>query len=163
MSSSKISWSFPVKTQAGIFCLNGTKHGLYQVLFPGKRKGSTRFTPTRCDKSHLVRVKWLSQYFRNPNIPIEPKMDLSGCTAFEMKVYRALCRVPPGKVISYSHLAKRAGFPGAARAVGTAMRKNRLPIMIPCHRVIRGDGSLGQYSRGLRWKRFLLKHEGFLE
>jgi methylated-DNA-[protein]-cysteine S-methyltransferase len=88
------------------------------------------------------------------------KLDLSGYNEFQKRVYRALRRVPSGKTVSYGALAKRAGFPGAARAVGTAMKKNRLPIAIPCHRVIRGDGSLGQYGPGISWKRRLLEQEG---
>ena len=64
------------------------------------------------------------------------KLDLSGYTPFQLKVYAVLRKVPAGKTVTYGELAKRAGYPGAARAVGTAMRKNRLPIVIPCHRVI---------------------------
>jgi methylated-DNA-[protein]-cysteine S-methyltransferase len=88
------------------------------------------------------------------------KLDLSGRTLFERKVYQVLRRVPAGKVISYGELARRAGYSGAARAVGTAMKKNRLPIVIPCHRVIPASGGFGEYSAGKKWKCWLLKHEG---
>lgn len=87
------------------------------------------------------------------------KLDLSGCTLFQLKVYAALRKVPAGKTITYGELAKRAGYPGAARAVGTAMKTNRLPIVIPCHRVIKANGSLGLYSQGVRWKKELLAYE----
>jgi len=80
-------------------------------------------------------------------------------TPFQKKVFSTLRKVPAGRVITYGELAKRAGYAGAARAVGTAMKKNRLPIVIPCHRVISSDGSLGQYSAGIKWKRHLLKYE----
>ncbi len=86
-------------------------------------------------------------------------MDLAAHTIFEKKVYRALRKVPTGKVISYGELAERAGYPGAARAVGSAMRKNRLPIVIPCHRVIPATGGIGEYSAGKQWKRWLLEYE----
>ncbi len=68
-------------------------------------------------------------------------------------------RIPAGKTVSYGELAKRAGYPGAGRAVGSAMRKNRLPIVIPCHRVVPAQGGIGAYSAGKKWKCRLLKHE----
>jgi O-6-methylguanine DNA methyltransferase len=79
---------------------------------------------------------------------------------FSGKVLTALSRVPYGRVISYSDLAARAGFPGAARAVGTVMAKNPLPLLIPCHRVIKADGSTGQFGGGVDLKKKLLDLEG---
>ena len=91
------------------------------------------------------------------------RLDLAGYTPFQLKVYAALRRVPAGRTVTYGELAKRAGYPGAARAVGSAMKKNRLPIVIPCHRVVKADGLLGQYSAGIRWKRILLEHEEYFK
>ncbi len=81
---------------------------------------------------------------------------------FHRKVYKALCKVPAGTTITYAELAKRAGSPGAARAVGQAMAKNPFPIVIPCHRVIASNGKLGGYSGrgGVAAKRALLAREG---
>lgn len=81
---------------------------------------------------------------------------------FHRKVYKALCKVPAGQTITYAELAKRAGSPGAARAVGTAMAKNPFPVIIPCHRVVAGNGKLGGYSGrgGVATKRQLLEMEG---
>lgn len=87
------------------------------------------------------------------------KLDLAGCTPFQRKVYAVLRKVPAGKTITYGELAKRAGYPSAARAVGTAMKKNRLPLVIPCHRVLPAGGGLGEYSAGKQWKRWLLEWE----
>ena len=81
-------------------------------------------------------------------------------TTFAGRVLIALSRVPYGNVVSYGDLAARAGFPGAARAVGTVMAKNPLPLLIPCHRVIRADGRLGQFGGGVRLKKKLLDLEG---
>lgn len=78
---------------------------------------------------------------------------------FAGKVLTALSRVEYGRVISYGRLAARAGFPGAARAVGTVMAKNPLPLLIPCHRVIKADGSPGQFGGGAGLKRKLLNLE----
>lgn len=87
---------------------------------------------------------------------------LENVPPFHRKVYMALCKVPPGKVVTYAELARRAGSPRAARAVGTAMAKNPWPVIIPCHRVVAGNGKLGGYSGrgGVATKRQLLELEG---
>ncbi|HPW65143.1 MAG TPA: MGMT family protein, partial [Candidatus Omnitrophota bacterium] len=90
------------------------------------------------------------------------KLDLSSCTPFQKKIYRTLRNVPAGRKITYGDLARRAGHPGAARAVGSAMNRNPLPVVIPCHRVVPATGGIGHYSVGVAWKRFLLSCEGVL-
>ncbi len=87
---------------------------------------------------------------------------LENVSPFHRKVYNALCKVPAGKTITYAELARRAGSPGAARAVGTAMAKNPFPVVIPCHRVVAGNGKLGGYSGrgGVATKKALLALEG---
>jgi len=79
---------------------------------------------------------------------------------FQMRVWRELRRIPPGKTLSYAQLARRVGNPKASRAVGSANGRNPLCIVVPCHRVISADGSLGGFSAGLDAKRWLLRHEG---
>ena len=86
-------------------------------------------------------------------------LDLQG-TPFQIKVWQELRRIPRGDKISYKELARRVGSPKASRAVGQANALNPIPVIIPCHRVISADGSLGGYSSGLDKKRWLLKHEG---
>ena len=81
-------------------------------------------------------------------------------TEFQKKVWQVLCRIPYGQLISYRELAARVGSPRAFQAVGQANGHNPLPILIPCHRVIAADGTLGGYSGGLERKRFLLHLEG---
>ncbi len=101
----------------------------------------------------------LARYFSGEAVRFTTPLDLSPGTAFQRRVWRALRRVPFGATISYGELARRAGCPGAARAVGQALGANPIPIIIPCHRVIRSDGGLGGFSAGLRLKRWLLRHE----
>ena len=88
-------------------------------------------------------------------------MKLKG-TKFQLKVWNYLKKIPRGKVKTYSEVAKSIGKPLAARAVANAIGKNPLAPQIPCHRVIRSDGSLGGYSGkgGVKTKRLLLKKEG---
>ncbi|EQD30408.1 methylated-DNA-(protein)-cysteine S-methyltransferase, partial [mine drainage metagenome] len=81
-------------------------------------------------------------------------------STFDQKVWACLGEVPIGSTITYGELARRAGYPGSARAVGGSMHRNPLPIVIPCHRVVGQDGSVTGYGLG-RWrKRWLLEREG---
>lgn len=92
-------------------------------------------------------------------------IDLSGKTSFERKVLRLTMRIPYGHTHSYSWIARKAGRAGAARAVGNTLRKNPLPIFVPCHRVVRSDGSPGEYSGvgGGAMKRRLLQREASMQ
>ncbi|MBP7765756.1 MAG: MGMT family protein [Deltaproteobacteria bacterium] len=81
---------------------------------------------------------------------------------FSAEVLQQTCRIPRGKVATYSGLAKRVGHPGAARAVGTVMANNPFPIIVPCHRVVRADGSVGRFGGGSAMKKELLEKEGVL-
>lgn len=87
-------------------------------------------------------------------------IDWSGFTQFQQKVLKTLLKVPAGKVQSYSWLARRAGFPKAARAVGNAMANNPIPFLIPCHRIVPASGGTGNYGHGKKIKRELLIKEG---
>lgn len=87
-------------------------------------------------------------------------LDFSCVTPFQEKVLRLEHRIPYGKVSTYGSLAVKLGNPGAARAVGNALARNPFPLIIPCHRAIRSDGSLGGFQGGLSLKRSLLELEG---
>jgi methylated-DNA-[protein]-cysteine S-methyltransferase len=87
-------------------------------------------------------------------------LNLSRLTDFSAKVLKQTCKIPRGKAATYSGLAAKLGIPQAARAVGTALANNPFPIIIPCHRVVRRDGSLGGFGGGLKMKRELLEREG---
>jgi len=87
------------------------------------------------------------------------KVDRCQFSDFQKRVYRAVLGIPLGQVRSYNWVAKKIGRPNAVRAVGTALKKNPFTITIPCHRVIKSDGSLGGYSRGIKKKKHLLRLE----
>jgi len=89
------------------------------------------------------------------NIPL----DLTAGTKFQQAVWRALLKIPRGETRSYGWVAKQIGKPRATRAVGSACGANPVPIIVPCHRVIAGDGSLGGFGGGLALKRRLLALE----
>ncbi len=89
------------------------------------------------------------------------RFDLGNLSAFEQDVLRKTLQIPRGEVRSYAWVAKEIGRPRAVRAVGTALAHNPIPVLIPCHRVVRSDGALGQYSMGgTQVKREMLSREG---
>jgi len=89
-------------------------------------------------------------------------LDMEGFTEKEVSVYRELVKTGSGKTVSYGELAARSGVPGGGRFTGNTMAKNRFPVIIPCHRVIRADGSIGLFSGGEGIKEKLLRHESDL-
>lgn len=108
-----------------------------------------------------IYLKWVKDYEKGSRKPFLLKhIDMSSGTPFQQKVWKELSKIPYGKTISYRELAKRVGSPKAFRAVGNANGKNPFPLIIPCHRVIAADGSLGGYSCGIQIKKDLLKIEG---
>ena len=94
-----------------------------------------------------------------------PKIDIDTLpgTAFQRDVWRALMRIPAGTVVTYTELARMCGHPTAVRAVANAVGRNPMPPIIPCHRVVRTDGTIGGYSApgGVARKRALLLQEGY--
>lgn len=112
-------------------------------------------------KSKLLKetVKELKEYFKKERKVFTVPYKLEG-TKFKKDIYKTLSKLKYGEVITYKELAELSGHKGAARAVGTAMKNNKLPIIIPCHRVIRSNGQIGQFNAGVDKKEFLLKLEG---
>ncbi len=87
-------------------------------------------------------------------------VDLSELTEFQQAVLRKTAEIPPGQLRPYGWVAREIGRPGATRAVGSALNKNPVPVLIPCHRVGKSDGTVGEYAYGPAMKRALLRHEG---
>ncbi len=94
--------------------------------------------------------------------PFAAEVDLEGLSPFARAVSEATRAIPPGEVLTYGELAARADRPGGARAIGQVMHRNRLPLFVPCHRVVAGTGKLGGFGDGLVQKIRLLVHEGAL-
>jgi AraC family transcriptional regulator of adaptative response/methylated-DNA-[protein]-cysteine methyltransferase len=103
-------------------------------------------------------MRALSKYLAGSATGLDLPLDVRG-TAFQMKVWSYLQRIPYGEVQSYSEVAAGIGRPGAVRAVGSACASNQVALVVPCHRVIRGDGGLGGYRWGLPRKRALIERE----
>jgi methylated-DNA-[protein]-cysteine S-methyltransferase len=103
----------------------------------------------------------LAEYLAGQRTQFDLPLDLGDRRPFQQAVYGALLKVPYGEVVSYGELATLAGYPGAARAAGSAMRENPLAIVIPCHRVVLGSGALGGFGGRPDLKRQLLAIEGW--
>ena len=102
----------------------------------------------------------LAEYFRGDRTAFELTPEIDTTSEFDRSVYRVLLDVPAGRTITYGELARRSGHAGAARAVGGAMHRNPIPILIPCHRVVSEDRKLTGFGMGLWRKRWLPDWEG---
>jgi methylated-DNA-[protein]-cysteine S-methyltransferase len=156
-------WGFCLpETPLGPLWFFFTDRGLAALEFAGD--GSVSMLKDDALPPHLMpRIesvrRELSAYFAGvPTDFASLTLDPRG-TPFQLRVWQALRRIPWGQTISYKELAHRVGSPKGFRAVGQANAVNPIPLIIPCHRVIAANGSLGGYSSGLDRKRWLLKHE----
>lgn len=119
-------------------------------------------SPQRSAEKVAAAKEQLLAYLLGKSKQLELDFDLSSITLFQRRVLEATAKVPRGEVSTYAEIARRIGQPKAVRAVGQALRRNPIPILVPCHRVIASDGTLGGYAGNLRDKRKLelLKLEG---
>ena len=137
------------------------------------------FTPSHGgDVKRFIRERWpdavetpramppfrrqIMSFFAGRPTAFDVEIDVASYSPFQQRIFEACRCIPYGKTASYGELAAAAGAPGAARAVGNTMARNPIPIVIPCHRVVRSDGSLGGFSSpaGTREKLRLLELEG---
>jgi methylated-DNA-[protein]-cysteine S-methyltransferase len=114
----------------------------------------------RSDELDTTR-RTLDRYFRGRRLDFEDLLvDLSGVSGFSRRVLEETARIPIGSFLTYAQIAARAGSPKATRAAGNALHNNPIPIVVPCHRVLRSGGKLGGYGGGSERKEWLLQHEG---
>lgn len=142
-----------------------TDQGLAGVWFEGQRH-LPDMTAWRVDDWHpvLVRaVRQLGEYFAGRRNAFDLPLDLHGGTAFQQSVWHALLRIPRGTTTSYGAISTGLGKPAAVRAVGAAVGRNPISVIVPCHRVMGADGSLTGYAGGLERKAALLQLEGALQ
>ncbi|MFM8551312.1 MAG: methylated-DNA--[protein]-cysteine S-methyltransferase [Nitrospiraceae bacterium] len=130
-------------------------------LLDGTLGGTGAGTESGAALRHLKAAQAsLVRYLAGDRLPLRLTLDAAGGTPFQQAVWRALQRIPYGAVRSYGWVAQAIGRPHASRAVGGACGANPVPILVPCHRVVAGNGSLGGFSCGLDAKERLLKLEG---
>ena len=152
----------------GAITIAATDKGLAGLWFEGQKHLPPELTgyavwPT--DPSHPVLQKvsqQLTDYFAGRRAQFDVPLDLAGGTDFQQAVWQALLAIPQGRTASYGDVSVRIGKPAAVRAVGAAVGRNPVSIIVPCHRVLGADGSLTGYAGGLDRKTALLKLEGAL-
>lgn len=161
-SSETIRNQIVMSSPVGKLCLIASDRGLVAIDVRNVRAVREQETSASAQKILSATKKQLEQYFAGKRTSFNIPFDLEG-TDFQQQAWRALCRIPYGKTISYGQQARNMNKPKAFRAVGSANGKNPIPIIVPCHRVVSGDGSLGGYSLGLKMKQQLLALEGVSE
>lgn len=158
-----------ITTSLGDMVLAATDQGLAGTWFTDQRhrpealdfKNVPHAWPR--DDQHpvlLQTAKQLTEYFAGRREDFDLTYDLGGGTAFQQAVWRVLLQIPFGQSITYGQVAQQIGNPAAVRAVGAAVGRNPIGIIVPCHRVIGADGALTGYAGGLHRKIALLKLEG---
>jgi O-6-methylguanine DNA methyltransferase len=134
--------------------IEASERGIRRVTLTAGRGGLAG------DRRHAERARReLHEYLAGERTFFSVPVDLSGVPAFQAKVLAAAARIPFGEVVSYATLAERVGHPRAARAVGNALGANPVPVIVPCHRIVRGDGTWGHYVFGGALKTALLRLE----
>lgn len=160
-----------VQSPLGTITLAATDQGLAGLWFVGQRYEPEALAGSgtagwRADAGHPALQKasqQLREYFAGQRTQFDMALDLSGGTAFQQAVWQALLAIPAGETASYSDISQRMGKAAAVRAVGAAIGRNPVSIVVPCHRVIGRNGALTGYAGGLDRKTALLKLEGALE
>ncbi|HEX8955932.1 MAG TPA: methylated-DNA--[protein]-cysteine S-methyltransferase [Burkholderiaceae bacterium] len=144
----------------GKLTVAATERGLCGIYFEQHRHFKGKDGWQRDARHAVVRqaVRQIEEFFAGTREHFDLPLDLRG-TPFQQEVWRQLLRIPYGTTVSYGEHARAVGRPKAARAVGAAIGRNPVSIIVPCHRVVGSNGSLTDYAGGLARKRMLLEHE----
>jgi methylated-DNA-[protein]-cysteine S-methyltransferase len=158
-----------VESPLGPLLVAATEQGLLRIYFDADPEQQLELL-ARAAGSRVLRSprsvdaarRELDEYFSGRRRSFDLSIDLRGAAPFTAEVLDQLARVPYGQTATYGELASRVGHPRSARAVGTVMNRNPVPIVLPCHRVVGASGSLVGYGGGLERKEQLLRLEGAL-
>ena len=157
-----IRWTV-VECSLGPMLVAATDKGICRLTFEEDERALKRIFPNATlvadDGSMSDLVEGALAAVERPGSAADLPLDVAG-TAFQEAVWRELRKIPPGETRSYAQIAAAVGKPGAVRAAGSANGANHVAVLIPCHRVVRSDGSLGGYAGGIERKRKLLDAEG---
>lgn len=163
-AGSNIRWDI-FKIQPGWVGVMVSSEGICRLTLPqpGQTEALIELNPPaesiRTDNLFNSLATKLESYFKGNSTDFPFSLDLSGYTQFESLVYKACVRIPYGQTASYGQIARLIGYPKAARAVGQALHKNLVPLIIPCHRVIAANGKTGGFNGGINIKCWLLTLE----
>jgi methylated-DNA-[protein]-cysteine S-methyltransferase len=159
MSQNEVKYT-TIETPIGTLLLTADATGLCGVYMESHKGGPKRSGDWGHDDAALAgAAEQLAAYFDGGRREFDLPLSMHG-TPFQQRAWRALCEVPFGQTWTYAELARRIGAPRAVRAVGAAVGRNPISIIVPCHRIVGSDGSLTGFGGGLPRKRWLLEHEG---
>ena len=148
-----------LRTPVGVLRITASERGVTAVERVSRASVASRTKVSGRAARHAdTAVRQLREYFAGTRRKFAVSLDLDG-TEFQQQAWAAMCGIRYGHTLSYAQQAKAIGKPKAVRAVGSANGANPVPIIVPCHRVIASDGSLGGYALGLAMKRYLLALE----
>ena len=155
-----------IKTPIGELSVISIENILVATGFAGVNKLLTQIN-LEVEKKNLVKhlksdliIKSLRDYFAGDLDALNSIQVAQHGGEFYQKAWKAMRKINPGKTIAYAQLASKAGSPRAVRAAGSACASNLIAVVVPCHRIVKSDGSLGNYAFGIRRKEWLLEHEG---
>ncbi|TAN46093.1 MAG: methylated-DNA--[protein]-cysteine S-methyltransferase [Nitrospirae bacterium] len=152
--------TFLYKSAIGnIFC---TFEGDFLVDVSVGENESGNHVSEKTSKTATLFFKELDDYFKSDLRKFKQKIKFLIGTPFERQIWLALKNIPCGEVRTYKWIAEQAGSAAAVRAAGQALKKNPLPIILPCHRIVASNGGIGGFSCGVEKKIWLLRHEGVL-
>jgi AraC family transcriptional regulator, regulatory protein of adaptative response / methylated-DNA-[protein]-cysteine methyltransferase len=154
------------ESSLGAILVASSKKGVVSILMGDDPDGLIRTLQDKFPQARLVGadaeyeslVARVVGFIESPNLGLDLPLDVRG-TAFQQRVWQALCDIPVGQTVSYSEIARKIGAPKAVRVVAEACAANKIALAIPCHRVVRNNGSISGYAWGVERKRALIKRE----
>jgi AraC family transcriptional regulator, regulatory protein of adaptative response / methylated-DNA-[protein]-cysteine methyltransferase len=166
------SWEISFTTgesPLGIVLVARSANGVCAILIGSEATELTADLAARFPENTLVRndrklcsdLQKIVRFIETPARGLDLELDIFG-TPFQRRVWDALCGIPAGRTVTYAALARRIGEPGSVRAVANACAANALALAIPCHRVVRSDGTLSGYRWGVERKRAMIEREALV-
>jgi methylated-DNA-[protein]-cysteine S-methyltransferase len=161
MKTTRFEAQSRIETPLGPLTLAATARGLALAWFDGQAHRSDDVdAPLAPEHPHLaLAAREFAAYWLDACTAFSVPLDAQG-TEFQRAVWKVLCTIAPGALSTYGEVARQVARPAAVRAVGAAIGRNPLSIIVPCHRVVGASGALTGYAGGLWRKEFLLRHEG---
>jgi len=155
-----------IDSPIGNLIIAKSKYGLKKISIQKKEEDFLQEFNNKCnkiskgeEKDFIEIINQIDQYFQKKLYQFNLRIDWSNLTNFQITILRQMQKIKYGVMISYGELAKLAGYPHHARAVGQVCKKNPIPIIIPCHRVIYSDGKIGNYAPDDKIKKILIELE----
>jgi O-6-methylguanine DNA methyltransferase len=152
-----------IESPDGFFTASFSTHGLASLRFPEPQPAANDSDPIKIAEEARGWIQLTCSALQRAlrGLPPEelPPLDLKQGSAFQQEVWQFLLTIPRGEVRTYGQIAQILDYPNASRAVGQACGANPIPVLVPCHRVVAGNGALGGFSAGLAWKQLLLERE----